>query len=226
MPLDTPIADPERALALAYAPQSRRAGLAALWLLDERLGGIVASTTDPMVGAIRLAWWREALEELDRSPPPAEPLLQEIADTILPHGVSGAELAEIEAGWAVLLEEDPPGDEVIARHGSLRGGPLFAAASKLLTGSPSEDAAAAGEGWALTDLGFRLSGEAGRASARTQAAARFRAIADYRWPTALRPLGMLAMLARRDAFRPATRDRRQGSPRRLLRAMRHRMTGR
>jgi 15-cis-phytoene synthase len=226
MSFNPKLADPERALSLAYAPRSKRAGLAALWRLDERLGGIVASTSDPMVGAIRLAWWREALEKLDLAPPPAEPLLQEIAEAILPLGVTGADLAEIEAGWAALLEADPLDEEGIARHGRLRGGPLFAAASRLLTGSRSALVATAGEGWALADLGFRLSDAPGRRIARSRASALFAGIAGDRWPKPLRPLGMLATLARRDALLPADRHRRQGSPLRLLRAMRHWMTGR
>jgi 15-cis-phytoene synthase len=224
MPADAPVADPERALVLAYAPARARAALAALWRLDERLGGVVAAAREPMIGAIRLAWWREALEALDHAPPPPEPLLVEIAATLLPEGISGKALAEIEAGWAALLQSDPPDDDAIENHGRLRGWPLFFLAARLLAGAGCEQAGRAGEGWALADLGSRLSDPAAAARANARAAAVLRELTGFRWPAALRPLGALAMLARQDATSPQAR--RQGSPARLARIMFHRLTGR
>jgi phytoene synthase len=218
------IADPERALTLAYAPARSRAALAALWRLDERLGGVVAASREPMVGAIRLAWWREALEALDREPPPPEPLLAEIATALLPAGIQGAELAEIEAGWAALLAADPPDEEAIEAHGRLRGRPLFAFAARLLAGAPFAAAAVAGEGWALADLAARLGDPAMARLAKAKAVERFAELGDFRWPIALRPLGALVVLARRDAG--SAKARRQGSPARVARVMLHRLTGR
>jgi len=222
--ISSPIADPERALVLAYAPARLRPGLAALWRLDERLGGIVAASREPMVAAISLAWWREALEALDNSPPPAEPLLQSIAQALLPNGVSGAGLAEIEGGWAALLAVDPPDEEAIRDHGRLRGGPLFRLAGRLLAGEDRPETAKAGEGWALADLAARLGGAPAAELARARAAECLGELDDYRWPAALRPLGALARLAYRDALSGG--PRRQGSPARIARIMLHRLTGR
>jgi phytoene synthase len=59
----------------------------------------VAGTTEPMIGEIRLAWWREACEGLDAGRVPAQPLLQLAADALLPAGIAGAELAAIEDRW-------------------------------------------------------------------------------------------------------------------------------
>src|SRR3546814_5769707 len=47
--------------------------------LDISLGRVVASTSEPMIGAMRLAWWREALERLHLPPVPGEPVLQALA---------------------------------------------------------------------------------------------------------------------------------------------------
>jgi phytoene synthase len=218
------IIDPERALTLVYAPTPVRPALAALWRLDERLGSVVATTTEPMIGAIRLAWWREALEALDRGSPPDEPLLREIAGTLLPLGISGAELAAIEAGWAALLEDDPPDGEAIERHGKLRGRLLFGLAARALGQGDSEEAAIAGEGWALIDLGSRIRDPQAAALARKRARECLSSLSGYRWPRALRALGALAVLARHDAC--AAGPRRQASPRRIGRVLLHRFTGR
>ena len=110
------LADPERLLALSYAPAERRAALAALWRLDERMGTIVATAREPAIGAMRLLWWRDALTGLDTpgAMPPAEPLLGEIALRLLPAGLPGRSIAEIEEGWAALLEAEAPGEAEIA----------------------------------------------------------------------------------------------------------------
>ncbi len=217
------VIDPERALAVAYAPAAARPALAALWALDERLGTTVASTREAMIGRIRLAWWREALERLDTHAPPAEPLLATIAATILPRGVSGADLALLEAGWAALVDGDTPDAAAMAAHGAERGAPLFALAATILA-PPADMAAvrAAGAGWALADLGHRLRDPAARATARGLAL-RELAAAPRRWPSPLRPLGALTLLARADA---AAETRAQGAPRRLARMALHRLTGR
>lgn len=223
MPSPLTIADPERALVVAYAPARLRPGLATLWKLDERLGAIVAQAREPMVGEIRLAWWREALEALDTSPAPAEPLLQEVARTLMP-AISGTELAAIEEGWAALLAGPIPDEQAMLRHGQLRGGRLFALAARLLTGAESGQAVIAGEGWALADLGSRLSDARAASTARGMAADRLAELAGYRWPVPLRPLGALAVLARRDAA--AVGPRCQASPGRVARLLLHRLSGR
>ena len=47
------------------------------------------------------------MERLDREPPPAEPVLEAVALHLLPAGLTGAGLAEMEAAWAVLVEPGP-----------------------------------------------------------------------------------------------------------------------
>ena len=70
----------ERALALSYAAETVRPGVAALFSLDDTLGQILRTTREPLVGQMRLTWWHEALRALDGAPPPAQPVLQALAD--------------------------------------------------------------------------------------------------------------------------------------------------
>lgn len=222
-----PLTDPERQLALTYAPAARRAALSLLWRLDERMGAIVAAAREPAIGAIRLIWWRDALARLDQPdmPVPAEPLLAEIAATLLPAGLPGTGLSQIEEGWAALLEEAEPGAAQIVAHGEARGAPLFALSAALL-GTVAEDVAQAGEGWALAELGHRLRDTEMRRLARSLAAERLADVDIGQWPAALRPLGLLVILARQDAAMPPDRQRRQGAPKRLLRGLAYRLFGR
>ncbi len=213
--------DPERRLALIHVPAPRRGALEALWRLDVALGSVLATGTEPMISQIRLAWWREALEKLDRERPPAEPVLEALAREVVPAGVAGAELAAMEEGWAVLNATEPLGPEELRHYAEARGGRLFALSARLL-GAEAPGVEAAGASWALIDLA-RRSGNAEEARAAVAAAGSARP--DERWPPPLRPLGMLAALARRDAARGLPLEA-QGSPARMLRMLRHRLTGR
>jgi len=217
----SPDLDPERQLALAYVPAAKRAALETLWRLDATLGSVLATGRDPLISRIRLAWWRESLEKLDRERAPAEPMLEAVARHILPAGVTGAELSGIEEGWAVLLSPDPLGLDALQHYAEARGGRLFLLSARLLGGEAS-GVAAAGEAWALADLA-RRSGRPEEAGAALRAASS--TASPPRWPSPLRPLGMLAALARRDAQRGLPLEA-QGSPARMLRMLRHRLTGR
>jgi len=212
--------DPERALALAYVPADRRAAMEALWRLDVALGSVLATGNDPMISRIRLAWWRESLEKLDRERPPAEPVLEAVARYLLPAGIDGAELAEMEQAWAALLSPEPLTTEELDLYSRERGGRLFALGARLL-GCGAEGIEAGGEAWALIDLA-RRSGDAEAAPALDAAKIR---PAPSIWPKPLRPLGMLALLANRDAERGLPLER-QGSPARVWRMLRHGLTGR
>nr|WP_047167393.1 squalene/phytoene synthase family protein [Sphingomonas sp. Y57] len=221
------LSDPERLLALSYAPAAGRDRLALLWQIDERMGAIVAAAREPTIGAMRLIWWRDALARLDEPglPAPAEPLLSAAAECLLPAGLPGRSIAAIEEGWAALLEDAVPGEAQIIAHGEGRGGPLFALSAALL-GAVPEDVGRAGEGWALADLGHRLRDPDARPFARAAAAERLGDVAIDRWPATLRPLGLLVLFARMDAALPSERQRRQGSPKRMFRALAYRLTGR
>ncbi|SNS82445.1 phytoene synthase [Sphingomonas laterariae] len=208
--------DPERALALVYAPQDRREALAVLWRLDERMGQVLAAAHEPMIRAIRLAWWREALEALDGGPPPDEPLLQDVVRHILPLGLSGADCAALEEGWAALGDLPPD----LARHARTRGRPLFELSARLLGWPVDRAIGNAGEGWALID---RIAMGDGGEEAEALRGHALELLAPVRLP---RPLAVLAALARRDARPGGLESRRQGSPRRLFRALAAGMLGR
>src|SRR6476620_5547249 len=109
------------------------------------MADVVAQSTQPALGAIKLAWWRERLEELDQGKVPAEPRLQAATAELLPRGIGGAELAGLEEGWAALLAERPDSDQALER-----GARLFALAGRLL-GAEAPELAAAGRLFAAAD---------------------------------------------------------------------------
>ena len=179
--------------------------------IEDALASVIARATEPALAAIKLAWWRERLEELDAGAIPAEPRLRAGAVELLPRGVRGAELAELTEGWAALLDERPEGERIA--EGGAR---LFAIAARLLGASDP------------------LIGRAGRLYGYAHAARRgligtqpatdeLRQLSGHRFPKRLRPLTGLAALAARDATRPQPEP--EGTPGRSWTLIRHRVTG-
>ncbi|HEY5722755.1 MAG TPA: squalene/phytoene synthase family protein [Allosphingosinicella sp.] len=219
---DLPPLDPDRILALSYVPSKRRAAVGALWRVDSALGAVLSAGREPMISRIKLAWWRDSLEKLDRERAPAEPVLQAVAETVLPAGVNGAELAAMEEGWSVLLSDAPLTSSDLETYARRRGALLFACSARLLGGNGEGEVAQAGEAWALADLARHSGNEEDKGSAVK--AALKRSIPRH-WPSRLRPLGMLAVLARRDLETGEGPWPAQGSPGRMLRMLGHRLSG-
>lgn len=212
-------ADTERALALSYAVSGREAATA-IFRLDDRLADILRATREPLVGQMRLTWWREALGKLDAAPPPAEHVLQALATTVLPRGVSGERLSMIVGGWESLLEQ-PLVDDALERYAA-RGSALFGATGTVI-GAVADPLEIAGRGWALADLSRHLGSDQTASRARELALPLLERALNRKWSRNGRALGALAHLARLDLVRDS---RRPGAPHRVWRMLRHRLTGR
>jgi phytoene synthase len=179
--------------------------------IDAAMADVVARATDPALGRIKLAWWREQLEALDSNPPPAEPRLTAVTEHLLPAGVAGAELAELEVGWATLL--DPEVDSaLIGQRGSL----LFAIGGRLL-GSGDDKLDDAGALYALASVGRR-----GVPELFDPARAVLARLRGHRFERRARPLTMLARAAARDLDRQEP----EGSRGRAAAMLAHRWSGR
>ena len=203
----------DRDLVRLYWPAELRPAFDALFAIDDAMGDVVASATEPALAAIKLAWWRERLEELDEGKVPAEPRLQAAARELLPRGITGASLAGLEDGWATLLEEQPD----VERIGN-RGLLLVDLASSLL-GVTDRRLEAAGRLYAQESVGRRC-----RLSLHWPMDA-LNALAGHRFPRAVRPLTALAVLAARD-FRRDGGVEPEATPGRAMALLRHRLTGR
>ena len=199
--------DRDRYLATLYAPAAVRPALFALHALDLELAAVVATTTEAMLGEIRLAWWREALNRLT-APPPAQPTLAALGRHALPLGVTGRALEPLEDGFLSLLLEERLAGKTLDDHLDRRGGTLFGACATAL-GVAQASAQALGRVWALGQL-VRPGAKAPPVDpddARRIAAA---ALPAHLVP-ALRPLAALADFAVADIAR-ALGDRPLGVP--------------
>ena len=95
---------PPLRLAVAYAPTASRAAWIALLALDHRLARAVAGAeaSEPLIGQLKLAWWRDRMREPASTWPLGEPLLAALA-------AFDRERAALEAlvdGWEAMLGGD------------------------------------------------------------------------------------------------------------------------
>jgi len=166
-------------------------GADALFALDRQFGDIVRTTVQPIVGQMRLTWWYEAVQALEVAPPPAQPLLADLAARVLPAGVTARALASMSEGWEVLLDDERCDAASLEEYARLRGGHLFAAAGRLMRAEAAE-IERAGMTWALADLATHVTRPAVRDLARDMALALGEQIFAKRWSDA-RVLGALAL---------------------------------
>jgi phytoene/squalene synthetase len=81
--------DPDRYFSALFAPADKRSFLYALYALNHELAHVGESVREPMVGEIRLQWWRETLEGARAGNPRqhdvARAMAMTYAATKLPH---------------------------------------------------------------------------------------------------------------------------------------------
>lgn len=158
-----------------------------LWTLDARLGRVVATTTEPMIGQLRLAWWQEALTDASGVKGRGDPLVDALraAGEAPPAGLT----AWLD-GWEALIA-----DVDLDAYAIGRGGGLF----QSLAGEATvpDWLMQAGAAWALWDL----SGHVGNPHLAAQAIslARHKLVSsEPEWPASWRPMRIAYALAQRD----------------------------
>ena len=125
--------DPDRFLTALFAPEARRETLFVLYAFNHELARAREAASQPTVALIRLHWWREVVEGVEKRHEVATPLRRAIA---------AGELAA-EDLLAMLdgreIEADPSIPTLDAWHGYLlaTGGSVARAAGRLL-GAPAQ----------------------------------------------------------------------------------------
>ena len=180
---------PQR-LALAYAPKRTQSATLALLALDTRLAGIIRNGGERVIAQMKLAWWRERLEQAPAHWPIGEPLLALLRDC----GIKPERLVPLVDGWEMLLAEALGRRELstFARGRALGWSAVNDASGRSQPDAPVEEA---GHEWALLDLAMHLDSEDEAKMAREAAAAS--GGARIRLPKEVRSLAVLHSLSRR-----------------------------
>lgn len=181
----------ERRLALAYAPRPAQPIILGLFALDTRLAEIVRQAREPMLGQLKLSWWRDQLSNSAEASRRGDPLLELLGQW----GAHQNELAGLVDGWELLLNDGPLDAAALGAFAEARAGACRHLALRLGQSRHAEPAALAGRNWALADLALGLSDPA-------EIELVLQIIQQQDWrpvrlPRALRPITVLHGLARR-----------------------------
>lgn len=179
-------------IALGYCPPAQRAALGVALAFDHRLSQLVARSTEPMLGQMRLAWWREALGRRPDDRPRGDAVLDAISD----HWPADcASLVALVDGWEYLLRPEPLDEEAARQFATGRASALAAACG--YGAAPEEPAMVAARVWALADLAAKVSDPAERtmlvAIGRSTAQQRLRLASQARALAVLGALGARAL---------------------------------
>lgn len=185
----------EMRLALAYAPSRFRHQWLAVLALDARLAAIVRQAREPILGQLRLGWWRDLFLRPRSEWPEGEPLVallqgQQAEATVM--------IALINA-WEGLLEQGLLTQSALKHLADARCEIMADLAGRIAPAVNRGTVLRAGRCWALADLSLKISDPDNRAIAWKLAAEQ-----DWipiRLPPALRPLGVLYGLAQRSRKR-------------------------
>ena len=146
-------ADEDRYFAALFAPADRRGGLFALYALNHELARIAETVREPMMGAIRLQWWRETIECARAGNPREHPVALALAELFkrhdLPQSLFDTMIDAREMDAAVHIFPDLP---ALENYADATSGNLMRLAGRLLGGADDNLAREVGIAYALTGI--------------------------------------------------------------------------
>jgi len=102
--------DPDRYMTVLFAPADRREALFALYGFNLELARVRESVREPIMGQMRLQWWRDCLAEVQAGRPRAHEVVRPLADAIARHRLSVALLERMIDARERDMEAEPPAD--------------------------------------------------------------------------------------------------------------------
>lgn len=184
--------DPDRWLSSRFIGDAgKRADVIAIYAYDHELARAPKVASNPLLGEIRLTWWREALDEIyEGRAVRLHPTAQALADVVRRHGLQREPLeAMIDARYRELDASPMTEDEALTWARGTAGAAAELAVQVLDANADISAARASGAAWALGHRGVQAALASEFAAAQTAAprlsAAAFPAVAHA--SLALRP---------------------------------------
>lgn len=148
--------DYDRYFSTLFCPAGRRDALLALYAFNLEIATIRETVSEPLIGQIRLQWWRDALGSIYEGRPPGHPVAAALAGVIERHLLAREDFERMLDGRETDLEEQPDGDLAsLERYAEATSSSLVALAFGILAArdtATDEIARHAGIAWCLSGL--------------------------------------------------------------------------
>lgn len=145
--------DPDRYVAALFAPRDKRAALMALYAFDHEVSRIAHIVHEPMVGHIRLGWWREQVASIYGGGVVLAPVAVGLAEAVRAHGLPRDIFETYLDARANDFDEEPFADEAaFERYAAAVSGGIMRLAALVLGGGGEAAARQAGIGYAYARL--------------------------------------------------------------------------
>lgn len=145
--------DPDRYVAALFAPRDRRGSLMALYAFDHEVSRIAWIVHEPMVGHIRLGWWREQVDTIYGGGVVLAPVAKALADVVRAHGLPREALeAYLDARGYDFDEAAFEDEAALERYGLAVSGQIMRLGALVLGGGGEAAAEEAGIAFACARL--------------------------------------------------------------------------
>ena len=149
-------ADHDRYLCALFAPPGARAALFALILFNAEIARVVEVVSEPMLGQIRLQWWREAINEIYQGSVRKHEIVEPLARAVRRHNFTRSYFDRLIDAREMDLAAAPPGDmAALENYAEESAAPLISLSLEVMGADAdalSELARHTGIGWALLGL--------------------------------------------------------------------------
>ena len=148
--------DHDRYLTALFAPAGHREAIFALYAFNVEVARTREAVSEPILGQIRLQWWREAVDGIYQGSVREHPVVEGLRDAVRSHDLDPAQFATLLDARAADLDETPPANlAALEAYAGATSGTLSALAMAVLgfaDGAPSRAAHMVGTAWALIGL--------------------------------------------------------------------------
>ncbi|MFI4987182.1 MAG: phytoene/squalene synthase family protein [Alphaproteobacteria bacterium] len=148
--------DADRFLTALFAPRERREDLLTLYAFNLELAKVPELVSEPMLGRIRLQWWRETIAGIYAGTPRRHAVVLPLAELVTRRGLTRAHFESLIDGRERDFEETPPASLAeLESYAAATSSTLMSLALEALGvrgGDADAAAAALGIAWALTGL--------------------------------------------------------------------------
>lgn len=100
--------DPDRFATAMFAPPQAREDLFALFAFNHEIAKVRELVSEPMMGEIRLQWWREAIAGIFDGTPRRHGVVEPLAAAVRGHGLSRRHFDRLVDSRAFDLRDEPP----------------------------------------------------------------------------------------------------------------------